>query len=53
MEPVKWISPFYYYSGNSPMINGLELLHVVLPLVLCSLTFALAYVAYQRRDLRL
>lgn len=53
MEPVKWISPFFYYSGNSPMINGLELLHVVLLLAWCGLAFALGYVAYQRRDLRL
>ena len=53
LEPAKWISPFYYYSSNQPMMNGLDLLHVAVLVALCSVAFVIGYVAYQRRDLRL
>ena len=53
VEPAQWISPFYYYNENNPLVNGLNLVHAtVLVVVILSLT-SLAYWGFQRRDLRL
>ena len=53
LEPAKWLSPFYYHGGNTPILNGLDPLHVLLLLVVIAVPAIAGYVAYQRRDLRL
>ena len=53
LEPVRWISPFFYHGGNSPILNGLDPLHVLLLLVVVAVPAIAGYIAYQRRDLRL
>ena len=53
MEPAQWISPFYYYNGNNPLVNGLNLAHTGVLVALVLLSTAVAYWGFQRRDLRL
>ena len=49
---LKYLSPFYYYSGNDPLVNGVDLGHLaVLGLAAIALTAAGA-LAITRRDLR-
>ena len=53
MEPAQWISPFYYYNGNNPLVNGLNLAHAAVLVLVILLLTSLAYWGFQRRDLRL
>ena len=53
LEPAKWLSPFFYYNGNVPILNGLDPLHVSLFLVVIAVPAIAGYIAFQRRDLRL
>ena len=53
LEPAKWLSPFFYHSGNSPILNGLDPLHVILLIAVIVVPAITSYFAYQRRDLRL
>tara|TARA_Y100000031_G_scaffold150297_1_gene189448 strand:+ start:314 stop:1117 length:804 start_codon:yes stop_codon:yes gene_type:complete len=53
MEPARWISPFYYYSGADPLVNGLNPGHVAVLVVAIVVMAAAAYVGFLRRDLRL
>ena len=53
LEPAKWLSPFFYYNGNVPILNGLDPLHVGLLLVVIAVPAIASYLAFQRRDLRL
>ena len=53
LEPAKWLSPFFYYNGNVPILNGLDPLHVSLLLVVIAVPAIAGYLAFQRRDLRL
>jgi ABC-2 type transport system permease protein len=49
---LKYVSPFYYYSGHDPLVSGLDVLDLA---VLCAASVALvafAALAFQRRDLR-
>jgi ABC-2 type transport system permease protein len=47
----RW-SPFYYYSGNDPLINGMHWGHGALLAGLAAGFVVLAVVLFQRRDLR-
>jgi ABC-2 type transport system permease protein len=52
LKPVRPLSPFTYYIGDNPLLNGLLLQNVVV-LVGATLIFVvLALVSFQRRDLR-
>ncbi len=53
LEPARWLSPFFYHGGNSPILNGLDPLHVLLLITVIVVPTIAGYVAYQRRDLRL
>ena len=53
MAPAQWISPFYYYNENNPLLNGLNLAHAAVLVVVILLLASLAYWGFQRRDLRL
>ncbi|HVN51604.1 MAG TPA: ABC transporter permease subunit [Acidimicrobiales bacterium] len=43
-------SPFWWYSGHDPLRHGLEPLHVALLVGVTLVLFALALVAFERRD---
>ena len=47
----KW-SPYYYYSGSEPVINGLNLGHVAVLGIMAVVFFILSIYLFQRRDLR-
>jgi len=51
MEPYRKISPFYYYNGGEPLVNGLDPVHVAVLLGLIVVLLAVSLVAFQRRDL--
>ena len=53
LEPARWISPFFYHGGNSPILNGLDPFHVLLLIAAIAIPVTAGYFAYQRRDLRL
>ena len=51
LRPARFITPFYYYSANDPLVRGLSLSHA-LTLVGASLALvAFAVWAFERRDL--
>jgi len=51
LEPYRKLSPFYYYSGAEPLVNGLNPVHVAVLLGLTLLLLAVALIAFERRDL--
>ncbi len=53
MEPTRWLSPFYYYNGATPLVNGLNPFHALILLAVMLALAATAYLGFQRRDLRL
>jgi ABC-2 type transport system permease protein len=50
LEPYRKLSPFYYYIGADPLVNGLNLGHVAVLLGLIVVLLAVALWAFQRRD---
>lgn len=53
MEPTRWISPFYYYNGSTPLIHGLNLAHAGALIAIVTALAVASYFAFQRRDLHL
>lgn len=51
LEPYRKLSPFYYYSGAEPLVNGLNLGHASILLWLTLLLLAVALITFERRDL--
>lgn len=45
------LSPFWWYSGNNPLINGLSPLHVALLLAVTFCAIAIALFTLERRDI--
>jgi ABC-2 type transport system permease protein len=52
VEPTKWISPFYYYNSGTPLVNGLNLVHVIVLLAIVMTCTAAAYFGFRWRDVR-
>ncbi len=44
-------SPWYYYNGSEPLVNGLDLTHLVVLLVIAAAGFAAALSGVERRDI--
>ena len=51
LEPLRFASPFYYYNSGSPLVNGLDPLHVLVLAGLTAALLAVAVVTFERRDL--
>jgi ABC-2 type transport system permease protein len=51
IEGLQKLSPFYYYIGGSPLVNGLNLAHAGVLVALTAVAVAVALVTFQRRDL--
>jgi beta-exotoxin I transport system permease protein len=49
---LKYVSPFYYYSGHDPLGSGLDVVHLAILGAASVALVAFAAVAFQRRDLR-
>jgi ABC-2 type transport system permease protein len=52
LEPFKWVSPFYYATGENPLANGIVPWHVAVLLCFCLVGLAAALWAFEHRDLR-
>jgi len=52
LEPFKWVSLFYYATGDNPLANGLPLGHVIVLVGGAAAALAAAVVGFARRDLR-
>ena len=46
------VSPWYYFAASNPLVDGPDLAHLAVLLVLTALWLVLALVAFGRRDLR-
>jgi ABC-2 type transport system permease protein len=51
LEPYRKLSPFYYYIGADPLVNGLNGTHLAVLVGLTVVCLAAALVAFERRDL--
>jgi ABC-2 type transport system permease protein len=51
LEPARFASPFYYYSANEPLKNGLDPWHALALAGLAVVAAALAVAVFERRDL--
>jgi ABC-2 type transport system permease protein len=52
IEWLKYLTPFYYYSGHDPLTHGLDLGHLLVLALLSAALIAVGAVAMSRRDLR-
>jgi len=50
-DAAKWASPFYYYSGGDPLVEGLRLGHALALAVATAALLAVAVWAFERRDI--
>lgn len=51
LEPYRVLSPFYYYSGGDPILNGLNAWHAVVLGAITVVALGVALWAFDRRDL--
>lgn len=51
LEPFEKYSPFYYYLGNNPLINGVDLLHTIVLIAIALVATVAAAAGFERRDL--
>ena len=51
LEPARFASPFYYYSANEPLKNGVDPWHALALAGLAIVATALAVAVFERRDL--
>ncbi len=49
---LKYVSPFYYYSGHDPLVNGVDLTDLAVLAAASVALMAFGMVAIQRRDVR-
>jgi ABC-2 type transport system permease protein len=53
VDAIAWLeqlSPFYYYGGNQPLLNGLDPMHALVLALIAAAAFAYALWAFERRD---
>ncbi|HEX9717778.1 MAG TPA: ABC transporter permease subunit [Actinomycetota bacterium] len=51
LEWLQMLSPFYYYRGAEPLVNGLHPAHALVLAAVAGAAFAVAIVTFERRDL--
>lgn len=54
IDAIAWLeqlSPFYYYGGNQPLLNGLDPRHALVLASIAVVAFAYALWAFERRDI--
>ena len=52
IEPLRWISLFFYYTDSSPLSHGLNWWHALVPLVVVGVSYVLARILFEKRDMR-
>lgn len=50
LEAMKWATPFHYYSGGDPLVDGLNVAHAAVLLLATGALLLLAVVGFERRD---
>ncbi|NQW16898.1 MAG: ABC transporter permease subunit [Chloroflexi bacterium] len=53
LEPFRWLTPFHYYLGNDPLVNGIEIWHSLVLVAIIVGSYLLAVRSFDRRDLNL
>jgi ABC-2 type transport system permease protein len=51
LERYRVLSPFYYYSGGDPILNGLDPWHALMLAAITLVALGIALVTFERRDL--
>jgi ABC-2 type transport system permease protein len=52
IEPLRFVSPFYYATGGNPLANGVSPAHYGVLVASACVLLAVAVAAFERRDLR-
>ena len=52
LDPLKWITPFQYYSGSTPLVDGLTWWHPLVSLGIAAASYMAGRYAFERRDLK-
>ena len=52
LETMKWVSPFYYYTGSNPLTDGLNWWHTLVPIGIIAVALAVSLFAFNRRDMK-
>lgn len=52
LEPLAKFTPWYLYSGNEPLLNGIDFVGLSIALTITVILLALAVIGFARRDLR-
>lgn len=52
LDGLAQISPWYYYASSTPLANGVDVLHLVVLLAITAVATAVAFVSFERRDLK-
>lgn len=51
-EGLAKLFPWYYFTGSDPLLNGIDWVHLAILIGASALLFVVAWVGYNRRDLR-
>ena len=51
LEPVRPLSPFYYYGGSEPLVNGVDIAHILVLVAIAAVAVLVALWRFERRDL--
>ena len=51
LEPVRPLSPFYYYAGSEPLVNGADTVHALVLVAIATVAVLVALWSFERRDL--
>jgi ABC-2 type transport system permease protein len=51
LETARLLSPFYYYSGSEPLLNGVDVVHAMVLVTISAVGLAIALWRFERRDL--
>jgi ABC-2 type transport system permease protein len=52
LEPYRILSPFYFYSGSDPLVNGLDVIHTLILIALAAVLLLVAVATFDRRDVQ-
>lgn len=52
LDPWARISPWHYYASSTPLVNGVDVAHLLVLLAITAGATAVAFVGFERRDLK-
>jgi len=51
LEPIRPLSPFYYYAASEPIVNGIDVVHALVLVAIAAVAVLVALWRFERRDL--